>query len=78
MIATDFRLGFEGDAMGFEGKTVLITGAGSRGGIGAATAHTFARDGASVVITGRNAERGTEVVNDITANGGKARLSSLI
>jgi NAD(P)-dependent dehydrogenase (short-subunit alcohol dehydrogenase family) len=60
--------------MDFEGKSVLITGAGSRGGIGAATAHAFARDGASVVITGRNAERGTEVVDDITANGGKARF----
>ena len=60
--------------MDFEGKSVLITGAGSRGGIGAATAHAFARDGASVVITGRNAERGAEVVDDITAGGGKARF----
>jgi NAD(P)-dependent dehydrogenase (short-subunit alcohol dehydrogenase family) len=48
--------------MDFEGKSVLITGAGSRGGIGAATAHAFAHDGALVVITGRNAERGAEVV----------------
>ncbi|WP_086563590.1 SDR family NAD(P)-dependent oxidoreductase [Streptomyces africanus] len=60
--------------MDFEGKSVLVTGAGSRGGIGAATAHAFARDGASVVITGRNAERGAEVVDDITAGGGKARF----
>ncbi|PTM82581.1 SDR family NAD(P)-dependent oxidoreductase [Streptomyces sp. VMFN-G11Ma] len=60
--------------MDFEGKSVLITGAGSRGGIGAATAHAFARDGASVVITGRNAERGAEVVDDITAGGGRARF----
>jgi NAD(P)-dependent dehydrogenase (short-subunit alcohol dehydrogenase family) len=67
---------FEEHTMGFdfEGKSVLITGAGSRGGIGAATAHAFARDGASVVITGRNAERGAEVVDDITAAGGKARF----
>lgn len=60
--------------MDFNGKNVLITGAGSRGGIGAATAHAFARDGASVVITGRNVERGAEVVDDITAEGGKARF----
>ncbi|MET7356281.1 SDR family NAD(P)-dependent oxidoreductase [Streptomyces mirabilis] len=65
---------FEENTMEFEGKSVLVTGAGSRGGIGAATAHAFARDGASVVITGRNAERGTEVVDDITAAGGKARF----
>ncbi|MFD0309729.1 SDR family NAD(P)-dependent oxidoreductase [Streptomyces sp. NPDC127119] len=65
---------FEEYAMDFEGKRVLITGAGSRGGIGAATAHAFARDGASVVITGRNADRGAEVVDDITAGGGRARF----
>ncbi|MFE7069224.1 SDR family NAD(P)-dependent oxidoreductase [Streptomyces sp. NPDC057620] len=65
---------FEEHAVEFEGKRILITGAGSRGGIGAATAHAFARGGASVVITGRNAERGAEVVDNITAGGGKARF----
>ncbi|MCM3302551.1 SDR family NAD(P)-dependent oxidoreductase [Streptomyces pseudogriseolus] len=60
--------------MDFEGKNVLVTGAGARGGIGAATAHAFARGGASVVISGRNAERGAQVVDDITAAGGKARF----
>ncbi len=60
--------------MGWNGKTVLITGAGSRGGIGAATAHAFARDGATVLITGRNQERGDEVVADIVAAGGRARF----
>ncbi|MTD57290.1 glucose 1-dehydrogenase [Amycolatopsis sp. RM579] len=55
-------------------KNVLITGAGSRGGIGAAIAHTFARDGATVLITGRHQERGDEVVADILAAGGEARF----
>jgi NAD(P)-dependent dehydrogenase (short-subunit alcohol dehydrogenase family) len=60
--------------MDFGGKNVLITGAGARGGIGAATAHTFAREGAAVAITGRNQARGDQVVGDITADGGNARF----
>jgi NAD(P)-dependent dehydrogenase (short-subunit alcohol dehydrogenase family) len=60
--------------MGSNGKTVLITGAGARGGIGAASAQAFARDGATVLITGRNRERGEEVVADIRAAGGEARF----
>ena len=39
----------------FEGKVVLITGSSS--GIGAATAVQFAKAGANVVVTGRNADR---------------------
>ncbi|KAM7346574.1 3-oxoacyl-[acyl-carrier-protein] reductase FabG [Cochliomyia hominivorax] len=40
--------------MNFTGKVVLITGASS--GIGAATAETFAKNGANIVIVGRNVD----------------------
>ena len=43
----------------FEGKVALITGSSS--GIGASTALLFAKSGASVVVTGRNAENIKEV-----------------
>ncbi|CAL9324091.1 SDR family NAD(P)-dependent oxidoreductase [Streptomyces sp. SudanB66_2053] len=56
----------------FTGKTALITG--STSGIGRATALRLAAAGASVVVTGRNAERGAEVVEKIKADGGQARF----
>ncbi len=37
-----------------QSKVAVITGAGS--GIGAATAHAMAREGASVIVAGRNAD----------------------
>ncbi|HMD31258.1 MAG TPA: SDR family NAD(P)-dependent oxidoreductase, partial [Candidatus Acidoferrales bacterium] len=51
-------------------RVALITGANS--GMGRATALLFAREGALLALTGRNEERGAEVVKEIYAAGGQA------
>jgi NAD(P)-dependent dehydrogenase (short-subunit alcohol dehydrogenase family) len=53
-----------------ENKTALVTGATSN--IGRAIAVAFAAEGAHVVVAGRSEERGTEVVKEIEAAGGRA------
>ena len=49
--------------MNLNGKSVLVTGGGS--GIGAAIALAFARDGAQVIISGRNADKLEAVASEV-------------
>lgn len=51
--------------MDFNGKTALITGSGAIGGLGHATARILAADGANVIITGTDPDRGAQVVDDV-------------
>ncbi|WP_194891511.1 SDR family NAD(P)-dependent oxidoreductase [Catenulispora pinisilvae] len=54
----------------FQGQAAIVTGATS--GIGRATARLLAARGAHVIVSGRDEARGTAVVREIRADGGKA------
>lgn len=57
--------------MRLAGKVAVVTGGGS--GFGEGIAHTFAREGASVMVADLNLEAAERVAAAITAEGGKAR-----
>lgn len=52
------------------GRTALVTG--STAGCGEAIARRFASEGAKVIVTGRNRERGERIIGEIGADGGQA------
>jgi len=56
----------------FAAKVVLVTG--STSGIGEACARVFAQSGAAVMVSGRDAARGRQVVDAIGMAGGNARF----
>ena len=55
----------------FVNKTVVVTGGG--GGIGGATCHRFATEGANVAVFDLNEEAAQKIASDIKATGGNAR-----
>jgi len=59
-------------ARNLQGQKALVTGATS--GLGRAIALQLARDGAEVVVHGRDAARGAQTVEAIRAEGGRARF----
>jgi meso-butanediol dehydrogenase / (S,S)-butanediol dehydrogenase / diacetyl reductase len=54
------------------GKRAVISGAAT--GIGAATAHRFVAEGASLVILDVNAEEGQQLTDELLSRGGQARF----
>src|SRR5437763_14771094 len=55
-----------------QGQKALVTGATS--GLGRAIAFQLARDGAEVIVHGRDAARGAETIEAIIAGDGRARF----
>ena len=58
-----------------EGKTIFVTGASS--GIGQATAIECSKMGAKLVITGRNAERLQQTIEQLEGDGHRSVIAEL-
>jgi NAD(P)-dependent dehydrogenase (short-subunit alcohol dehydrogenase family) len=58
------------------GKTAIVTG--STVGVGRLVARRLGEAGAHVLVHGRDAERGAEIVSEIEHAGGTATFSELI
>jgi NAD(P)-dependent dehydrogenase (short-subunit alcohol dehydrogenase family) len=54
----------------FDGKSVIVTGAGM--GIGRGTAVAFAREGGCVIVADISGDAADDTVREITSQGGKA------
>jgi retinol dehydrogenase-12 len=65
-----------GSTHAMQGKMCLVTGATS--GIGLVTARVLAYQGATVVVAGRNPERGTATVNRIRQESGNSAVELLL
>jgi NAD(P)-dependent dehydrogenase (short-subunit alcohol dehydrogenase family) len=61
-------------AWNMNGRTALVTG--STDGIGMAIARALAAERARVIVSGRNAERGEQVVQSILDHGGEAQFAA--
>lgn len=60
-----------------DGKVAIVMGAAARGsgfGNGSATAHLFAREGATVILVNRSEERANRLRMDISEQGGTASV----
>ena len=71
-VSTTSRAQDAGNYPDMSGKTILITG--STDGLGREVATRLGKLGAHMLIHGRNAERGAEVVAEISNNGGSAQF----
>ncbi len=64
------------DSYSLAGRVIVVTGATS--GLGRAAAEQFARNGATVVAVGRNADKTNRVVAELAESTGKPKISAVV